>query len=604
MARSSQKFPGIDFEVTGTGVYNSFVKLGKNPEIFDYVDIRDLPDLAEDNRSIVIWKSYLENEKDVTLLFLVWDRIDEALYMKVSKQPVDGQRYDLMNTAETLDHRIYPQLVDGAPTVAGQLNALKSGFSKAELPSGASMNAEVINLEEILVTFAEQFFVNTIETREVSAISLPKGYILGLTLSNAGSGYLDGSVVGLYGGSGRAGYCQITATETIVTGLTIDYPGQWYVDGAAYPSNRNLDSSGSGLYIRYSVDRETGAINSVEILEPGSGYVLGDTVTLPGVDPAILSISSVTGGQVTSVKIPEYGGVVTTTKDDYGRAIEQSTSVTANMVSGGVGYQAGTTYELLSSNGVQMDDNAQVQITSVVANQTYDPSIEDIVRFEDAFFGTYTGTWSAQVQYPGTIVSGSKKGTTFSATGLDLQYDTTYKVIVTDVLNLAKQTCTVEDFVQTATATQPCSAMTGILFEAYGNGPVTLGTASYTTGAHASNKFMYFGVAGLSWSGFTGLAEFTGANPPISVPTGITAPTTVYAYYRSGTYLLPDSSWIVGIIGSETDYEGNYEYVLYTLDNILNYKQLTTAGSSTDACGTSGWGGDWGASIQQFRINR
>lgn len=185
-------------------------------------------------------------------------------------------------------------------------------------------------------------------------------------------------------------------------------------------------------------------------------------------------------------------------------------------------------------------------------------------------------------------------------------YSTTYRVTAPRVLNLAKESSSLIALTTTETATPPCPAITSILFEAYGSGEQTIlpRTLAQYNATHSNTQFLYYETGGISWAEFITQSEFTGANPPIEVPESVTPPTTVYAYYRDGAYLLPDSSWIVGIIGSETDYEGNYEYVLYTLDNILNYKQLTTAGSSTAPCGTSDWGGDWGASIQQFAINR
>jgi hypothetical protein len=428
-------------------------------------------------------------------MYLVWDRIDESMYMRVVKRPKDGQKFDVMNEVETLNHRIYPALVDGTPTVAGQLESIKGGFSPRELPEGNSMTVEFVNLEEIRLTFTEEIFTNSLETREVQIIALPVGYILTLSLENGGSGYINGEIV--------------------------------------------------------STDAD-----------------------------AICQVETDDMGVVTAVTIPEWGGIIKSDGvDEYGVVNEIDTSVITNPLAGGTGYAVDDIINLYG-NG----NEAQARVTSIVENGPSEPGYFRIAE----------------------ITSDSKRGFSINLTGFTLENDTTYKVLITDVLNLSKQSCNMEAIATTDPETLPCPAITSILFEAYGSGAQTLSPRTleqYNT-SHTNNQFIYFGISGISWAEFIAQSEFTGANPPIEVPVSVTPPDTVYAYYRDGSYLLPDSSWIVGIIGSETDYEGNYEYVLYTLDNILNYKQLTPAGTSTAACGTSDWGGDWGSDIQQFRINR
>jgi hypothetical protein len=139
---------------------------------FNFVITTDSFDLNEANRSVIIWKGYIGSKTDTTLMYLVWDRIDEAMYMRVSKRPTDGKAFDIMNIVETLNHRIYPALVDGAPTVAGQLNSIKGGFEPREIPEGNSMSVEIISLEEIRLTFTEEVFTNSLEPREIQIIAL------------------------------------------------------------------------------------------------------------------------------------------------------------------------------------------------------------------------------------------------------------------------------------------------------------------------------------------------------------------------------------------------------------------------------------------------
>ena len=249
------------------------------------------------------------------------------------------------------------------------------------------------------------------------------------------------------------------------------------------------------------------------------------------------------------------------------------------LATGGENYEVGNILTILGG-----DSNATVEVLSTVTTNGVADSLSVI----------------------GVTADEPKSNTVTVSLSTSATYSTTYRVTAPRVLNLAKEPSSLIALTTTETATPPCPAITSILFEAYGSGEQTIlpRTLAQYNATHSNTQFLYYGTGGISWAEFITQSEFTGANPPIEVPESVTHPDTVYAYYRDGAYLLPDSSWIVGIIGSETDYEGNYEYVLYTLDNILNYKQLTTAGSSTAPCGTSDWGCDWGASIQQFAINR
>ena len=180
-------------------------------------------------------------------------------------------------------------------------------------------------------------------------------------------------------------------------------------------------------------------------------------------------------------------------------------------------------------------------------------------------------------------------------------YSTTYTLYLDRVMNLDKQIFSFTASVTTVAPPPACGLITGITFEAYGSGAQTLtplSAASYAA-THSNNQFIYYQTA-LSWADFNQLEE--NLFYPISIPDGVTHPTSVIAYYKEGSFLLNDSAWIVGIVGSEDVYSA--EYVLYSLDELLGYKQLTPAGSTTTSCGTTDWGGDWGGTIQQFAITR
>jgi hypothetical protein len=341
-----------------------------------------------------------------------------------------------------------------------------------------------------------------------------------------------------------------------------------------------------------------GYILDVELYngEGGNYYTNGEVVMTQadggGVD-AICQVETDSEGRVTSVTIPEWGGIIKSSGvEQYGYVNETNTSVITNPLAGGSGYAVGDRLDLFGGNG---GSGAQAIVTSVV-NAPLSPEGPQYLRI-------------------GNISSETKKGFSINLTEFSetLEHDTTYKVLIIDVLNLSKQSVSMEAFATTIAEPQPCPAITSILFEAFESGERTLLPISYVApfgvpggASHSNTQFLYFGIGGISWAEFITRSEFTGANPQIVVPESVTAPDTVYAYYRDGAYLLPDSTWIVGIIGDETNYDGGYEYVLYTLDNISDYKQLTPAGSSTDPCGTSGWGGEWGGffNIQQFRIDR
>lgn len=475
---------------------------------FDFVITTDSFDLNEANRSVIIWKGYIASKADTTLMYLVWDRIDEAMYMRVTKRPTEGVKYDIMNEVETLNHRIYPALVDGAPTVASQLTTIKDGFKPRELPEGNSMTVEIISLEEIKLTFTEEVFTNSLEPKEIQIIALPQGYILD---------------VELYNGEG----------------------GNYYTNG------------------------------EIVMTQAEGG---GD---------AICQVETDSEGRVTSVTIPEWGGIIKSSGvDQYGYVNETNTAVITNPLAGGSRYEVGDRLDLIGGNG---GSGAQAIVTSVV-DDPLNPIAPEYLSIRN-------------------ISSETKKGFSINLTGgFELEHDTTYKVLITDVLNLSKQSVNMEAFATTIPEPQPCPAITRIFFEAFGSGEQSLQprTLAQYNATHSNTQFLYYDISGISWAEFITQSEFTGANPQIVVPESVTAPDTVYAYYRDGAYLLPDSSWIVGIIGDETDYAGGYEYVLYTLDSISDYKQLTPAGFSTDNCGTSGWGGDWGGffNIQQFRIDR
>ena len=513
----------------------------------------------------------VKDDNEYTYVSLYWDRIDEALFVDVQKLEVPGREWDETNTYDQKTHRIYPSFVAGAPTVAAQFEIQKLGYKTTELPVGNSMTATFSSLSTIELEFTNDVIAASVTSRTLSVDPLPFGEILSLTSSTAGSGYLSSgsylnqsTPIGAYtlsnvSGSGSDATVTVTANPTTAMHVTLGSLGSQYENGVYYSaanSNEENNIRAGGMIILVTETSNEGGVTNAQIYEGGTGYLIGDVVYLVGGGglPATFTVDTISGGEITSVELS----------------------------SAGINYVAGDV-STVTPNGFEVVEDSTLTVTTAVTSSNSSSSISVI----------------------GVSASEPKTKTLTVSLSTSATYSTTYRVISTS-LNLAKETVRTSALATTEAATLPCPAITSILFEAYGSGSQSIlpRTLVEYNATHSNTQFLYYGTEGISWANFIAQTEFTGANPEIVVPESVTHPDTVYAYYRDGAYLLPDSSWIVGIIGSETDYEGNYEYVLYTLDNILNYKQLTTAGSSTDPCGTSGWGGDWGASIQQFAIRR
>jgi len=536
--------------------------------------INNLGDIIEGKLSKYIDREgrlIVEDENEYTYVSLYWDRIDEALFVDVVKEPVVGMSWDETNTYDSKTHRIYPSFVAGAPTVAAQFEIQKLGYRATELPVGNSMTATFSSLSTLELEFTNDIIAASLTSKTLSIEALPLGEIISLTSSTAGVGYLStgsylnqSTIVGAYtlsnvSGTGSDATVTVTANPTTADHVTPGSAGSQYQNGVYYSvanSNDENNIRASGMIILVTETSNEGGVSNAAISTGGTGYLVGDVVYLAGGSglQATFTVDTISGGEITSVELSL----------------------------GGINYVA-TNVLTVTPSGFTVVTPAQLTVTTAVTSSNSTDSISVL----------------------GVSASEPKTKTVTVSLLTSATYSTTYRVRSTS-LNLAKETVGTSALAATEAATLPCPAITSILFQAYGSGSQSIlpRTLAEYNATHSNTQFLYYGTEGISWAEFITQSEFTGANPEIQVPESITHPDTVYAYYRDGAYLLPDSSWIVGIIGSETDYEGNYEYVLYTLDNILNYKQLTTAGSSTDPCGTSGWGGDWGASIQQFAIRR
>ena len=238
----------------------------------------------------------------------------------------------------------------------------------------------------------------------------------------------------------------------------------------------------------------------------------------------------------------------------------------------------------------------------------------------------------AKIKIDSVEYSEEKTDTVYLILSEDVDYSTYYGIIVNDVYNLAKETSTVTSMALTIDQPRSCSAIKNIYMDAYGSGPVKIYPKEISTYLKEvdSSNFIYW-QKGISWDSFqsvfggskevadseysetkstvvTGVSKYPEIliKSEIVIPDSVKKPDLIYGYYPlvGKKYLLNETFWIVGIIGSELDYDSSYYYVLYTFEQIGDTIQLTPAGSSSAKCGVSDWGGDWGADILEFRIDR
>jgi hypothetical protein len=544
--------------------------------------------ISEQNRTTVIFSNLKEDVDNP--IEIVWDSLDQALY--------------LMERRTKTTHRIYPSLVPGAPTVAAQISNLKEGYKPTELPEGNEIKVSIYDLDTLYVEFTNKVYlksfggsllsdllsdsadisndITTIDgpatTRGVSNVylsAIPQGNIRSGRLTSQGSGYVSTTTLEINSsiGAGNGAQLNITATPTVVTGGSIVRSGDG-LDNFTNPFTGSVygDTIGTGLLLELTHDG--GILTSATILSGGSNYQVGEVLTIDrGNANSTFAIESVDGGSV----------------------------ISAELVSGGQGFSLGEVIDLEGGTGAQFTVSEVMLVGPEIG---YDVSVGSAFAEEvkaDSVYFTLDET---------------------------LDYSTTYLVTLEDVYNLAYESTTHEELITTIDAPAACAPIESITFEAYGSGEQTLYTKTEQewVKSHSDTDFIYY-YGGLTWEEFS--EKF---GDLLTVPDSVTPPDTVYVYYKDGSFLLEDASWVVGIIGSETGYEptksdvldliynkrlnsqraqsvnktitSGFEWVLYSIDIIGEGYQLTPAGSSTYECGVSDWGGNWGDSIQQFKLNR
>ena len=135
-----------------------------------------------------------------------------------------------------------------------------------------------------------------------------RGKIDSFTLSASGSNYTTSNNVELLSGSGENATVDIIA-DTIGETLILSGSGSSnnYSSGGSVFTN-SVNSSGGGLFISFGLTNSSVDINSIVILDGGSGYEIGDIVEIPGGNPAQqLIIDSVTVGEILDISLNDGG---------------------------------------------------------------------------------------------------------------------------------------------------------------------------------------------------------------------------------------------------------------------------------------------------------
>lgn len=469
----------------------------------------------------------------------------EGAMISIIWDRIDEALY-LQDDSNRKTYKIFPSFEEGAPTVAAQLQKQKVGYVASSIPEGNDVTAEFSDLNTLYLNFTNKIYSSLLAAESISITGLANGYIRSISLVTSGSGYIS-TTYDVISDVGTSAQVSVSATPTRVLSGRIFVAGDG-LNGFTNPFTGSVTGSPGGSGLTLEMTHSGGRLATATITSAGTGYQAGEILTIDrGNGNSTFLIESVDGGAVES----------------------------ATIVSGGSGYRIGD--QITISGG---DSGAIFNIDDVTASGpevSYNLTVTEINSEED------------------------KTNDVYLTVEPQAEYGTTHVITIDGVFNLAKESTSHEVLATTIDAPRACPEISSILMEAYGSGEQMIYPVSeseWSLLSNTDNKFIYY-QEGLNWTEF-----LTKLNSTVLVPDSVTRPTTVYVYYKNGAYLLEDAPWIVGIIGSELDYNSSYEYVLYSLDIIGETYQLSPAGSSTYVCGTSEWGGNWIDTIQQFRINR
>jgi tetrahydromethanopterin S-methyltransferase subunit F len=211
----------------------------------------------------------------------------------------------------------------------------------------------------------------------VNIVANPNGVVATGTLSNAGSGYSTATGVATTGGAGTGLTLDITATPIgAVTSLTVDlYNAGTVVSETNVPVTGSI--TGTGLIVDVVADAN-GDVDTIIIVNPGSGYLSVDYLTVQTTSGPIDIIVNASNGDILTATVASAG-----TGYSVGNVVTingGSATYTVNSVSGGTvtavtlnnpgtGYTAG---DVLTING-------GVGATYTVATVTNNTEIADEV---------------------------------------------------------------------------------------------------------------------------------------------------------------------------------------------------------------------------------
>jgi len=235
-------------------------------------------------------------------------------------------------------------------------------------------------------------------------------------VTNAGSSYSDGlySDVPFTGGNGSGATfgCNVNAGE--VTGVTISNSGVGYQNGDIL-SVSNADLGGSGGGFSFTITSNPGTVDesSFQFSEKGTGYLVNDTLTLPG---AVLGVSCTLDNATTDI-------TVTQSQAD---AIQVNYVVTQVSGSGVLIGGLGGSITVFEKNG-----------TTITLSGNPDTSGSAVLNFSPAY-GSPSTSFTFLIDKVGAVDtvgvsnggSGYAKGDTLTVSSFDLVQPVEYQVSV------------------------------------------------------------------------------------------------------------------------------------------------------------------------------
>ncbi len=200
----------------------------------------------------------------------------------------------------------------------GGLTILTDAMLKAEVFTGASnvftgMSAgtAVPSLDTASLDVLTPFTPATSATnytlkRKIILGYLPNGQVLTGSLTGGGSGYSTSTGVAVAGGSGSGATFDLTASANgVVSAGTVSAAGTGYADAIGVATN---GGTGTGLTLDIVTNAVIGDITSTTISSGGSGYLVGDVLTISGGNSdASFTIDAISGGTITSVVLNSPG---------------------------------------------------------------------------------------------------------------------------------------------------------------------------------------------------------------------------------------------------------------------------------------------------------